>query len=93
MAVLLINCEESNLCWERDILTVRAVLSRLRAVSLFFANLVRVVCARATVEWRSRETREMSAAAREEKIETAPIARANEFFRTPHNAKIRLTDG
>lgn len=61
-------------------MTVRAVLSRLRAVSLFFENLVRVVYARATVEWRSRETREVSAAAREEKIETAPIARVNEFF-------------
>ena len=61
-------------------MTVRAVLSRLRAVSLFFENLVRVVYARATVEWRSRKMREMSAAAREEKIETAPIAGVNEFF-------------
>lgn len=45
----------------------------------FFVNLVTGVHARAIVEWRSRETRETIAAAREKKIETDPIARANEF--------------
>ena len=79
IAILLINFGESNLCWERDVLTVRAVLTRLRAVSIFFANLVRGVHARASVDWRSRETRETSEAAREEKVKAAPVARANEF--------------
>lgn len=59
-------------------MTVQPILTRLRAVSLF-CNLARGVHARVSVELRNRETRETSAAAREEKIETAPIARANEF--------------
>ena len=83
IAILLINCGESNLCWERDILTFR---------SLLFCKLVRGVHARECQVAKTRDAKNECGSQRR-KNRDCSHSQSKWSLRTPHNGNIRLADG